>query len=555
MTITGLLLLAAGLLLPPASIVSLFQGGPASLALGALLFKGCLCLLGLHVALSSRLASCAPMPESKVGGQRWASWSLAAILVVALALRLHALGAGLWLDEILTHVNYARLPFVSILSTYASENQHFLFSLMAHASYLLFGETPFALRLPAVIFGVGSIWALYLFGRLVATTEEALVTATLLTLSYHHIWFSQNARGYTGLLFFSILSSYFFVRARREHNLILWVGYGFAAALGVYTHITTGFVLAAHFIIHLTEWMRSRSWEDTKAGLLFGFPFGALLTLQFHALVLPQVFGSMKGTKSVVEEWKSPLWTILEIVRGLNVNFAGVIAAGIVMILFLWGLASFARSNRVVVELALLPPVLGAATVLGVGHHLWPRFFFFSFGFVALIAVRGVMAAGRFAGRSAGTVRTGEYAAAAVASLMILVSSVSVPRAFGPKQDFQGAKEFLEQALTPGDAVAVAGLANFPLREYYHALWPELRGRQELDSLRAANHRVWVVYTLAPVLEAVSPDLYASIQRDFRVVKAFRGTLQNGTVYVCLSEQTASQLRQPAAVDRQGVSR
>jgi 4-amino-4-deoxy-L-arabinose transferase-like glycosyltransferase len=557
MAFIGLFLTAAGLFLPAELISGLFRGGPASepnLALGALLFKGSLCLLGLHLALCSRLARPSPEIDREAQKQPWARWALGAILILAVGLRLPALGEGLWLDEILTHVNYARLPFASILSTYASENQHFLFSLMAHASYLLFGETAFALRLPAVIFGVGCIWALYLFGRTVTSTEEALVTVLLLALSYHHVWFSQNARGYTGLLFFSILSSYFFVRARQEHRFALWIGYGFTAALGVYTHITTGFVLAAHFVIHLIELWQSRSWKHARVGLLFGFPFGALLTIQFHALVLPQVFSSMKGTESVVDEWKNPLWTVLEIIRGLNVNFAGVIAGSVACVLFFWGLVSYARSKRVVVELALLPPILGALAVLSVGHHLWPRFFFFAFGFIALIAVRGAMTAGRFAGTLAGTKNMGNYAALAVAALMILVSAISLPRAFGPKQDYQAAKEFVERVQAPGDAVVVAGLANFPLKEYYQATWPELHDEQELDSLRAAYRRVWVIYTLPPVLQAVSPDIYASLQRDFRVVRAFPGTLQHGTVYVCLAEQTGSRFPARSVADHTGGS-
>src|SRR5688572_8834001 len=85
------------------------------------------------------------------------------ILAAATALRLYELGTGLWLDEILTNVSYARMSFGQIVTTYDSQNQHFLFSLLAQAAFQLFGESPWALRLPAAIFGVASIWAMYLF--------------------------------------------------------------------------------------------------------------------------------------------------------------------------------------------------------------------------------------------------------------------------------------------------------------------------------------------------------------------------------------------------------
>ena len=159
-----------------------------------------------------------------------------AMLLVALALRLYGLNSGLWYDEILTSINYARMPFGEIIATYDSQNQHFFFSLLSRASTLIFGESAWALRLPAVVFGVASIWALYLLGREVGSETEALLSAALLTFSYHHVWFSQNARGYTGLLFWAILSSWYFLRGLREGRSRLWVLYAGAAALGIYTH-------------------------------------------------------------------------------------------------------------------------------------------------------------------------------------------------------------------------------------------------------------------------------------------------------------------------------
>ena len=79
------------------------------------------------------------------------------ILVVATGLRLYQLNAGLWLDEILTYVNYASMPYGQIITTFDSENQHFVYSLLAHTAFLWFGESAWAVRLPAVLFGVGSI--------------------------------------------------------------------------------------------------------------------------------------------------------------------------------------------------------------------------------------------------------------------------------------------------------------------------------------------------------------------------------------------------------------
>ena len=36
---------------------------------------------------------------------------------------------------------------------------------------------------------------------------HTLAAAGLLTVSYHHVWFSQNARAYTALLFFTLIAT------------------------------------------------------------------------------------------------------------------------------------------------------------------------------------------------------------------------------------------------------------------------------------------------------------------------------------------------------------
>ena len=121
--------------------------------------------------------------------------SLVLLLIISILARLYQLDSGIWLDEMTTYLTYARLPYAQIATTFKSENQHFLYSILAHASFSIFGESTWALRLPAVLFGVGSILGLYLFGRLVTQPLEALLACGLMAFSYHHLWFSQNRAG------------------------------------------------------------------------------------------------------------------------------------------------------------------------------------------------------------------------------------------------------------------------------------------------------------------------------------------------------------------------
>jgi len=541
-TLAGFLLILAAVAVPSMVWVGAFRGVPPDslrehLALGAFYFRAGLAALGIFVFWMPRLLSlCRPaarvIPESSPASRA----AIGAILAVALGLRLYRLDSGLWLDEILTYVNYARLPFAEILTTYASENQHFLYSLMAHACFQLFGEGAWALRLPAVLFGVASVGALYLLGREVAGVREGLFAAALLTFSYHHVWFSQNARGYTGLLFFTILSSWLLIRAFNEDRPSLWFAYAGAAALGVYTHTTMMFVIAGHGLSYVLEqWRRHRRGEALRwAGLFLGFLAAALLTWQLYSLVAPQVLSAMARTVSVVEAWKKPLWTLLEFSRGLNVNFAGAVAALCALLVFGAGLWRYARSRPTIVEMLLLPPLLGASLVMAVGHHLWPRFFFFAFGFGALVVVGGLFAVEEAARglRLPGSHRLGSVACV----LLILMSAASVPRAFGPKQDYLAALTYALAQRRDGDIVVSTGLASFPYTTLYRSGIESVEDEGALTAVRARGRRTILLYTLEPVIESMQPRVMSMIRRDFKVMKKFGGTLQGGTVFVCIAE-------------------
>ena len=112
-------------------------------------------------------------------------------------------------------VDFARPPLAHIVSSFPDQNQHMLFSVLAHGSLRLFGENAWALRLTLGRIRAGEHLGAFLLGRIILTRSEALLACTLMTFSYHHIWFSQNARGYMGLLFTAILATWFGARRSR----------------------------------------------------------------------------------------------------------------------------------------------------------------------------------------------------------------------------------------------------------------------------------------------------------------------------------------------------
>lgn len=552
--IAGALLALAGILLPADATIEFLRHTPVAqldndlhkqLQLGVLLLRTCLVLLGAATAIITRIAARVPanttVPATLRAGDI-APMPILIIAAIATAVRFYQLDSGLWVDEILTYVNYANQPFGVLVSTYDSQNHHILYSLFAHASFLIFGEGAWSLRLPAVIFGAGSILALYVFAREFVARREAVMSAALLAFSYHHVWFSQNARGYTALLFFSLLSSWMLVRALREQRLSLWLWYAAFAALGVYVHMTMLFMVIGHFLIFLWQRLSARDvcWRTTASEFLAGFCMAGLTTITLYALVLPQLLGGtyMEGVEVTIEAWTNPIWTILEIFRNLQIGFAGSLVAVIACIIFLAGLYRFYREAPLVAQLLVIPATVTICVILALGHPMFPRTFFFLMGMGVMIVIRGTLVVGQASARLARLQFSDPALPGTVLCIaLIMISALSVPLAYAPKQDFSGALDYVRQQATTSDSVVTAGVAAIAYKEFYQVEWPVTETVADLENVRTSSQRTWFLYTMPLHMMSAYPELWSSLQNEFSVMREFPGTLGDGTVFVAMADK------------------
>jgi hypothetical protein len=548
----GIPLILFGLFVPSSMLVESLRTTPVSadlleqLLLGAKLFRIGLAILGILIITIGRInilrLSIQNENSESPLNRKMILVALSVILLIASGMRLYGLDYGLWYDEIRAYVTYMGIPTGELLTTYDSENNHVLFTLLARASFEIFDGAPWSMRLPAVLFGVSSIWALYFLARQVVSEREALLSAALLTFSYHHIWFSQNARGYTGLLFWTLLSSWFFLRALREDSSKIWVFYAVTVALGMYTHMTMTFIVFTHFVIFLISIFikKDGSWARFRSGFFFGFCVAALLTFQLYALILPQLLNSI-GEQSNVTTWKNPLWTFFEFIRGLKISLSsGIVAIGALVVTSA-GLWSFLRQNPSIIGLLFLSALVGSTAVIAMGHPLWPRFFFFLMGFGLLVIVRGTTILGQlliklpgFAPKQSAIVGT------AICSVLIIASISSLPRVYAPKQDYEGALAFVNHVRKPGDAIVTVGLTAYTYRNYYKTNWEEVKTVEKLDFIRHGATRTLLLYTLPLHIQGEYPDIMTVIQKEFRVIEKYYGTLNGGIIFICLSEGTSS---------------
>lgn len=457
---------------------------------------------------------------------------LAALLAAATLLRLPGLSGDLWLDEVFSRTSLVGLSLPRILSTFTSDNQHLLYSLLAKLSLALPMAESAALRLPALVCGVASVWALVRLATPLVGRTSAYWAAALMTVSYHHIWFSQNARGYSGLLLATLLATDAFLRletAGRRRDI--WI-YALALAFGGGMHLLMGFVGLAHLLLVTGVAVRGgpqarpavRRWALSLAA-------GVALTLALYAAALRQVFVFFTQPAARVygaaEGWTRPLWLVREALTGLSAgSVTGLVVLGLAGSLALAGAVSLARRRWLAPALFTLPAILSLIALVGLHRHLWPRFFFHFLGFGCLFLVHGATTLARRLGRP--------HLATALCGAMVLASLATLPRLYRfPKQDFTGARRFVEGALEEGDVAVGIGLAGEAYHSYYAPHWASARTLDELALVRGqCRGRAWVVYTLPGYIEQTRPDLLRALETEYEPERVFRGTLPRGEILV-----------------------
>jgi Dolichyl-phosphate-mannose-protein mannosyltransferase len=133
---------------------------------------------------------------------------LAAVCVLAVMLRLHHITRGLTLDELTTALLFVDAHSLwTTLSTDHLFNNHLANSLLASLSQRLLGRSEWVLRLPAFLLGLTSLYVLWAFTRRLAGSALAVLATAGLAFSPAHIFWSVTARGYAGMLLFTLVST------------------------------------------------------------------------------------------------------------------------------------------------------------------------------------------------------------------------------------------------------------------------------------------------------------------------------------------------------------
>lgn len=170
-------------------------------------------------------------------------WLLAALLIVATALRVPGLFSDFWLDEIWTLKIVLGMDSAwDVFREVRHSNNHHLNTLW----FYLIGDhrswIPY--RLPALAAGVASVWLAWRIGARRGRCEAAFA-AGLCASSYLLVHYSSEARGYAPVVFFGLAAFALLPAFFRRPTTVRAAGFWSVTGLGFLSHLMYLHVLVA----------------------------------------------------------------------------------------------------------------------------------------------------------------------------------------------------------------------------------------------------------------------------------------------------------------------
>ena len=491
-----------------------------------------------------------PHDITATSARRW----LVAITLLALVLRVIGIGADLWTDELMTVDQTVPMSFAEIIGSYQSSNNHLLMSLLIKASVMAFGPHEWAVRLSIATFGVLSIPALYRVARLAMSRRSSLGAALLLAVSYHHVFFSQNARGYVAYVFFALLATRALIDALRDDRLRDWALYGAATVFGTMALLNAAFVIAAQLLVVTVVawqcWKRTRSFAPLFWRLTGVYAITGLCCIAVYAVALPDAYLYITSAYTLGQTGATATSSDLVsvVIRGVLEGFGpGVMLAALPFLgLAVVGFFMLWQRQWAVTALLLLPGVLTALLLASRGMTFSPRFFLLWLPLAVLTAVVTIDAIvarvwSEFPARRS-LVSWSMVGALAVLSALSLVRYYRVP-----KQPFSATLRYVERVRGADDLVFAIQPSWLGVRYYGTKLhlplarnYVEISESSSLDSAltQRRGRRVWLVTTLEQVIEQSRPELMGKVYARWQRDTTFAATIGGGAISVW-TERTA----------------
>ncbi len=181
------------------------------------------------------------------------------------------------------------------------------FFVVLHWFIKIFGLSLFAIRLPAVLFGLGTVILVFLISKKLFNRRVATIATTLLSVQSYHVWISRVALQDGAAIFFIFLVIWLWLFSIEKKKLWLWIIWGASLGLAIITKYTTVIVipmLLLHALIFGHKIHKNKHlWLGLIATVITTFP------TWMYNLALYNAVGHFDFQISAFLKQETPNWT------------------------------------------------------------------------------------------------------------------------------------------------------------------------------------------------------------------------------------------------------
>ncbi|MBL7196792.1 MAG: glycosyltransferase family 39 protein [Candidatus Omnitrophica bacterium] len=235
------------------------------------------------------------------------------IILLGVFLRIYALDRETFTgDEMLT-ASFSKSSICEICTNRLKAGHLPSYFIIIYYWMRLFGNDEFSLRFSSVIFGTASIYILFLVIKHLFDEKIALVGSFLFSVSSASIYYSQDARMYSLVVLFVLLSVLFLLKALNRNRNIYWLLYTIFTLFVLSLSASSIPVILFELLFVILTWRR---YKDSVRKFII-----SLFLIAFFYLPLILVLIRSKGPD--VLSWIPPpnLFSIVETFRLFGFKF------------------------------------------------------------------------------------------------------------------------------------------------------------------------------------------------------------------------------------------
>ncbi|MDB5187547.1 MAG: Membrane protein-like protein [Candidatus Kaiserbacteria bacterium] len=375
------------------------------------------------------------------------------------------LGQSIRLDEAQTLWQTGRYPG-GILYVVAQDVHVPLYHMMIYFWQLIFGVNIEFVRLFSLLFFVLTIPLVIRLGDEVY--ESRLISGTgaaIFALSPFMIWYGNEARMYSLLVFLTVLNQYLFVRIRKTGQTQYWIAYGITAILGAYTHYYFGLVLITQGMFYLFH----RSDFPERSFRKFVIAAAAVLLSLAPWLLYVRYLGKISNSEpllhapGLIDIFNTYVQFIFGI-QSVPINTFIVALWPIVMLVWLFAIKKYAGSetidNRYLLTSIVIPVGVGFVVSIFVRPIFEARYLIFVLPACALLLSALINSAEGIARSILTTIL--------FVSLIVSILVVSLNPNTPTKENYATVATYLDTYANPQDVIIVsAPFTIYPIEYYY----------------------------------------------------------------------------------------